>query len=175
MVKTISIEKAKSDPSNSVIYTYTNEDNSLITKINYCSKNILSCLYNDSIHSLNIQEEQDSKIIEFNNKYNFADINLKNSSMYSENNSFGFSSNTNVNIANIRNNNTSIYTFKGSIKSVYCYNEKIAVNNGSEIHFVALNGWLIKKYSSLSEINTIVLGDSLAGIVYKDKVEIVQF
>ena len=175
MVKTISIEKAKSDPSNSVIYTYTNEDNSLITKINYCSKNILSCLYNDSIHSLNIQEEQDSKIIEFNNKYNFADINLKNSSMYSENNSFGFSSNTNVNIANIQNNNTSIYTLKGSIKSVYCYNEKIAVNNGSEIHFVALNGWLIKKYSSLSEINTIVLGDSLAGIVYKDKVEIVQF
>ena len=175
MVKTISIEKAKSDPSNSVIYTYTNEDNSLITKINYCSKNILSCLYNDSIHSLNIQDEQDSKIIEFNNKYNFADINLKNSSMYSENNSFGFSSNTNVNIANIQNNNTSIYTLKGSIKSVYCYNEKIAVNNGSEIHFVALNGWLVKKYSSLSEINTIVLGDSLAGIVYKDKVEIVQF
>ena len=52
---------------------------------------------------------------------------------------------------------------------------KIAINNGSEIHFIGLNGWLLKKYSSLSEINTIILGDSIAGIVYKDKVEIVQF
>ena len=175
MIKTISIEKAKSDPSNSVIYTYTNEDNSLITKVNYSSKNTLSCLYNDSIHLLNIQEQQDSKIINFNNQYNFADINLKNSSMYSENKSFGFSSNTDINITNIQNNNTSTYTLKGSIKSVYCYNDKIAINNGSEIHFIGLNGWLVKKYSSVSEINTIVLGDSIAGIVYKDKVEIVQF
>lgn len=175
MIKTVSIEKAKSDPSNSVIYTYTNEDNSLISSINYGTKNILACMYNDSIHSLDINEQQDSKLINFNNQYNFADVNLKNSSMYSENKSFGFSSNTNINIQNLQNNNTSMYSLKGSIKSIFCYNEKIAINNGSEIYFVALNGWLIKKYSSMTEINSIILGDSIAGIVYKDKVEIVQF
>ena len=175
MIKTVSIEKAKSDPSNSVIYTYTNEDNSLISSINYGTKNILACMYNDSIHSLDINEQQDSKLINFNNQYNFADVNLKNSSMYSENKSFGFSSNTNINIQNLQNNNTSMYSLKGSIKSIFCYNEKIAINNGSEIYFVALNGWLIKKYSSTTEINSIILGDSIAGIVYKDKVEIVQF
>lgn len=175
MIKTISIEKAKTDPSNSVIYTYTNEENSLLTKINYNTKNSLSCLYNDSIHILDVLSEQDTEIIKFNNQINFADISLKNSCMYSENNSFGFSSNTNVTITNIQNNNSSIYTLKGSIKSIYCYDEKIAINNGSEIHFIGLNGWLIKKYSSLSEINNIILGNSIAGIVYKDKVEIVQF
>ena len=175
LIKTISIEKAKSDPSNSVIYTYTSENNNLITKINYCSKNVLSCLYNDSIHSLDTSNEQDTEIIKFNNQNNFGDIDLKNNCMYSENKSFGFSSSTDVNIKNIQNNNTSVYTLKGSIKSIYCYNEKIAINNGSEIHFIGLNGWLVKKYSSLSEINTIILGDSIAGIVYKDRVEIVQF
>lgn len=175
MIKTISIEKAKSDPSNSVIHTYTNEDNNLITAINYGTKNILGCIYNDSIHSLNIADGQDSKIVNFNNQYNFADINLKNSGMYSENKSFGFSSNTNVNIQNLQSNNISTYSIKGSIKSIYCYNERIAINNGSEIHFIGLNGWLIKKYTSLTEINSIILGDSIAGIVYKDKVEIVQF
>ena len=56
MIKTISIEKAKSDPTNSVIYTFTGEDNSLITNINYQNKNILSCIYDDSIHSLNINK-----------------------------------------------------------------------------------------------------------------------
>ena len=128
-----------------------------------------------SIHLLDISAEQDSEIIKFNTQNNFADINLKNSSMYSENKSFGFSTSSNINIINIHNNNTSVYSLKGSIKSIYCYNEKIAINNGSEIHFIGLNSWLLKKYSSLSEINTIILGDSIAGIVYKDKVEIIQF
>ena len=175
LIKTISIDKAKSDPSNSVVYTFTNEYNNLITKINYCSKNILACLYNDSIHTLDISNEQDSETIKFSNQNNFADIDLKNNCMYSENKSFGFSSSTNINIINVQNSNASVYSLKGSIKSIYCYNEKIAINNGSEIHFIGLNGWLVKKYSSLSEINTIILGDSIAGIVYKDRVEIVQF
>lgn len=175
LIKTISIDKAKSDPSNSVIYTYIGENDNLITKINYCSKNLLACMYNDSIHYLDIINEQDTEIVSYNNQNNFADINLKNNCMYSENKSFGFSSNTDVNITNIPNRNTSFYSLKGSIKSIHCYNEKIAINNGSEIHFIGLNGWLIKKYSSISEINTIILGDSIAGIVYKDKVEIIQF
>ena len=75
----------------------------------------------------------------------------------------------------VQNNNISTYSLKGCIKSVYCSNDKIAVNTGSELHLVGTNGWLIKKYSSVSEINTIILGDSIAGITYKDKVEIIQF
>ena len=31
------------------------------------------------------------------------------------------------------------------------------------------------KYTSSNEINSIILGDSIAGVVYKDKVEIIQF
>lgn len=175
MIKTISIEKAKSDPTNSVIYTFTGEDNSLITNINYQNKNILSCIYDDSIHSLNINEQTDSKVITLDKQYNFADINLKNNVVFTTSKSSGFSSNTSINIYNVQNNNTSIYNLKGSIKSIKASNEKIAINIGSEIHFVGLNGWLIKQYKSSNEINSIVLGDSIAGVVYKDRVEIIQF
>lgn len=175
MIKTISIEKAKSDPTNSVIYTFTNDDNSLITAINYQNKNLLSCMYSDSIHVLNINDQNDSKLVTLDKQYNFADINLKNNAVYTESKSSGFSSNTNINIYNIQNNNTSIYTLSGSIKSISSYNEKTSINIGSEIHFIGLNGWLLKKYNSSNEINSIVLGDSIAGVVYKDKVEIVQF
>lgn len=176
MVKTISIEKAKSDPTNSVIYTFTSEDNNLITAIKYQNKNLITCFYNDSIHTLNVTDEIDNKLITFDKQTQFADINLKNNFVYCTNKSSGFSSTTDVIICNCQNtSNTSVYNLKGSIKSLYAYNEKLAVNLGSEIHFIGLNGWLIKKYNSSNEINSIILGDSLAGIIYKDKIEIVQF
>jgi len=35
-------------------------------------------------------------------------------------------------------------------------------------------GWLKKKYSSNQEIKNIVLGNNLAGIVYKNKIEIID-
>lgn len=175
MIKTISIEKAKSDPTNSVVYTFNNENNGLITSIKYQNKNLLTCMYNDSIHVLNINDENDSNIITLDKQYNFADINLKNSVVYTESKSSGFTSNTNINVYNVQNNNISVYSLSGSIKSIYAYNEKIAINTGSEIHFIGLNGWLLKKYDSSNEINSIVLGDNIAGVIYKDKIEIVQF
>lgn len=175
IIQTISIEKAKSDPTNSVAYTFTSDNNHLITDIKFQNKNLLSCMYDDSIHILNITEKTDSEIVTFNKQYNFVDINLKNNTVMSDSRSSGFSSNTQINIYNIQNNNTSFYKLNSGIKSLYAYNEKIAINTGSEIHFIGLNGWLLKKYNSSSEINTIVLGDNIAGVVYKDKVEIVQF
>ena len=175
MIKTISIEKAKSDPTNSVIFTFNGEENSLITKISYQNKNILSCMYNDSIHFLNISDENDSKVVTFDNQCNFADIHLKNNILYTSSKSSGFSNNITVNISTVPSGNISTYQLKGSIKSGVTYNEKIAINVGSEIHFIGLNGWLIKKYTSSNEINSIILGDSIAGVVYKDKIEIIQF
>ena len=37
-----------------------------------------------------------------------------------------------------------------------------------------INGWLIKKYTSTREIKDIVICDNLAGIIYKDKIELVN-
>jgi len=56
-----------------------------------------------------------------------------------------------------------------------CYNHIIAVNLGTEIHFVNLNGWLEKKYKSSQEAKDIVLGTSVAGIVYRDRIKILTF
>ena len=36
------------------------------------------------------------------------------------------------------------------------------------------NGWLIKRYNSSTEINNIILGENIAGIVYADKIEILN-
>lgn len=173
LVKNISIEKAKTDPTNSVVYTYNLKENSLLTNIKYQDKNSLICMCNDNIYSFDISDFSDEKIVEYDN-FEFIDINLKNNLLYTTNKSFGFSSTAYINIFNVINQSVDTYEFNGSIKSIYANSEKIAVNTGSEVHFLGLNGWLIKKYDSYSEINNIILGDTVAGIVYKDKIEIIE-
>ena len=75
---------------------------------------------------------------------------------------------------NIDNNNLSTYTIENGIKDLYSSSEKIAINTGSEIHFIGINGWLIKIYNSSSEINNVVLADYIAGIVYKNRIELIS-
>ena len=67
-----------------------------------------------------------------------------------------------------------VYTVEGAAKAVYSYNNVIAVNLGQEIEFLNTSGWLLKRYSSLQEVQNVVLGNGIAGIVYQDKVEIVN-
>ena len=54
------------------------------------------------------------------------------------------------------------------------YNDKISINLGSEVHFISTNGWLIKRYISSQEIKKIVMCNNFAGIVYRNKIEIVN-
>lgn len=174
MVKNISIEKAKTDPTNSVVYTYNFNENELLTNIKYQDKNNLVCLTNENIYLLNIADAVDNKVMKIENNYEFIDINLKNNFLYTYNNYSNFTNISYINILNPQNNSKNIYEFKGSIKSIYSNEQKIAINTGSQIHFVGLNGWLIKKYDSYNEINNIILGDSVAGIIYKDKIKIME-
>ena len=62
MVKNISIEKASTDPTNSVVYNYTLKENTLLTNIKYNDKNKLICMCNDSIYLLNISDFSDKKL-----------------------------------------------------------------------------------------------------------------
>lgn len=172
-VKNISVEKAKTDPTNSIIYNYELPENTLLTDIKYQDKNKLICMTNNGIYSLDISDFSNEKILEIN-KFEFMDINLKNNLVYTTNNISGFTNTVSINIFNINNSSINTYNFNGSIKSIYSYNEKLAINTGSEVHFIGLNGWLIKKYESYNEINNIIIGDSLAGIIYKDRIEIIE-
>ena len=174
MVKNISIEKAKTDPTNSVVYTYNFNENELLTNIKYQDKNNLVCLTTENIYLLNISDAIDNKVMNIENNYEFIDINLKNNILYTYNNYSHFSNISYINILNPHSSSKSIYEFKGSIKSIYSNEHKIAINTGAEIHFIGLNGWLIKKYDSYNEINNIILGDSIAGIIYKDEIKIVE-
>lgn len=67
-----------------------------------------------------------------------------------------------------------VYTIKSIIKEIYTHSDNIALNIGSEVHFINTNGWLIKKYVSEQEIKNIVISDKIAGIIYKNKIDIIN-
>ena len=174
-IKIVSIDAGKNDPENSIKKVYNGENNDLITNINYQEKDKLLCMYTDKITLIKtdgtvetLQEYGDKKV-------SFASIELSNSSITVEEKSSGiFTADSIVNIINSYNKSTSLYTAESVTKEIYTKNNIIALNLGSEVEFINTSGWLVKKYIAEQEITSIVLSDSVAGIVYRDKIEIIN-
>lgn len=173
-VEVISIEKAKTDPKQSVTYSYNAEPNKLITNLKYQDKNNLICMYNDSIDIIN-NEQNEVLLNSKDKKITFMSIKLENNIVIVEEKSSGlFSSDSVVQIINTSNKRESIYTVKEVAKEIMTYNNIITLNFGTEIHFINTNGWLVKKYIAEQEITNVVLSNNVAGIIYRDRVEIIN-
>lgn len=173
-IRIISIDKAQTDSDNSVVKKYNGESNNLITNIKYQDKDKLICMYTDSIHI--IENETDSILNENKDKkITFASINLDNNIVNIEEQSTGlFTANSVLNIININNKNTITYIAEDVTKEIYTYENIIALNLGAEVEFINTNGWLVKRYIANQEITNIVVSNSIAGIVYRDKIEIIN-
>lgn len=173
-VKIISIEKTKISPAESIVYTYNAPSNSLPISIKYQDSNKLVCMYDNSIHI--IQNLEDSQIIDLSEKNKkFADIELKNYMCVITEKSSLLNTETTVEISSISGGNPNTYLIDSAVKQVYTYNEQLAVNLGSEVHFIGTNGWLLKKYISSQEVQKIVMCKDFSVIVYRNKLEIVNY
>lgn len=173
-IKVISVDKASTDPTNSLENTYKGEENKLITNIKYQNKNKLVCMYTDSIHQ--IENEEDITLIDNQNKkVIFQSVNLVNRACSIEEKSSGlFTADSLVNIVNIENHEIKQYTAGSVTKELYTYGNIIAINLGTEVEFISTDGWLVKRYVANQEITNIVVSDSIAGIIYRDKIEIIN-
>ena len=173
-IKVISIDKASTDPTNSLENTYKGEENKPITNIKYQNKNKLVCMYTDSIHQ--IENGEDITLIDNQNKkVIFQSVNLVNRACSIEEKSSGlFTADSLVNIVNIENHEIKQYTASSVTKELYTYGNIIAINLGTEVEFISTDGWLVKRYVANQEITNIVVSDSIAGIIYRDKIEIIN-
>lgn len=173
-IKIIEINKAKSgDTMNSVVYKYNADSNKIIKEIKYQDKGELVCIYDDSVHIIN--QDKDSVLKEFNSNVQVADINLKGHIVRTEELSAGlFNSKTDIIITNVSSNSETTYTLDSAVKKVVSYDQSVAINLGTEVHFVGLNGWLEKRYKSAKEIKNVVVGSSVAGIIYQDRIKVIS-
>lgn len=173
-IKIIDIEKAKTEQGNSIINTYFATVGKLITNIEYQNKEKLLCVYNDSISV--IEENSNNHLIQLeNSKITFASVELKNNMVTVEEKQTGeYASNSYVNITNTNTNKIRIYETEEIAKEIYTYENVIALNFGTELHVINTNGWLMKKYISEQEINKVIISNKIAGIIYRDKIEIID-
>ncbi len=175
-VKVIEIEKTKQSPSESIIKTYVADNNKLIINIKYSDNNKIVCQYDNEITLL--ENETNTLLIDLNEddkNINFANINLDGYAYRAvEENDGLFNTNTALEIRNVNSDKTEVYTVEGTAKYIYSFNNIIAVNLGQVIEFVNTKGRLLKKYSSTQEVQDVVIGNGIAGIIYKDRAEILN-
>ena len=173
-IKIISIEKASADPTNSLENTYQGEADKLITNIKYQDKDRLVCMYTDNIHI--IENNQDTTLMDNQSKKMiFQSIELTNHAIKIEEKSSGlFTADSVVSIVNTENRGTKEYTVNSVAKEIYTYGNIIALNLGTEIEFINTGGWLVKRYIANQEITNIVVSENIAGIIYRDKIEIIN-
>lgn len=173
-IKTISIEKAQENPSEAIIYKYEAPTDKLIMNIEYQEKDKLLCLYNDNIESL--EGENSTEILNFDNrKIGFCTIDINNRIAMLEEISTGqYTADTSIKIVNPLDLKEKEYLINDVAKSIYTYENKIVINLGSELYVMNRDGILLKKYISDTEINDVVLTDSLVGIIYRDEIKIIN-
>ena len=173
-IQVVSMELAQNRPNEAILYKYEAPTDKLIMNIEYQEQNKLVCMYNDGIECL--QENKSTELAKFENRQlAFTTIELNNSIVFVEEVSTGeYTADTKVKIINSETSKETEYVTKNVAKSILTSNNKIAINFGTELHIIDKNGFLVKKYISYSEINNIVMTDALVGIVYKDKIQIIN-
>ena len=122
------------------------------------------------------QENKENSLIKLeDNKISFASIEVKNNMVLVEEKQSGeYASISNVNITNIINSKTKKYEIEEVAKEIYTSEKVVALNLGTELHIINTNGWLMKKYISQQEINNVVISDKIVGIIYRNKIEIIE-
>ena len=173
-VRVISVEKAKTDPTNSEEENYKSEANKLIVNIEYQNKNKIVCMYEDAVSIMdnnkeeNLFENKDKKIIAQSIKLDGKIATIQ------EESSGIFSANSIVNIIDTENQEKKEYTVNTTIKEMYSKGDIIALNLGTEVEFINTSGWLVKRYVASQEVTKVTLSKNIAGIIYRDKVEIIN-
>ena len=172
-IKVISIEKAEKNAEEAIVYTHQAGTSKMVVNIEYQSKGNLVCVYDDSVDILDGENNQE--ILSIDKKMTFVSGKLKDAIVYiSEELSGLFNSNSIATVIDTSSNKKSNYNFDEIAKEMYISKEIIGINVGSEIYFINTSGMLLKKYTSKQEITNVVISDSLAIIIYKDRIEIID-
>lgn len=168
-IKIISIDKALSNSSDTIQFNYSAPLDNMIVNIEYCNGNNLVCIYDTHVDI--IKDNSITEVSNFNNSHIlFADINDKLIQIERFNNGL-LSSRFELQILDIPYLTKTVYSIDKEPKSIEAYGNIIAINFGTEVLFINNSGWLIRDYTASQEIQSIVISNGLAGIVFKDKVE----
>ena len=172
-VEILSMELAQTKSEDPIVYQYDSESGKIVTDLKYIDKDSVVCMFNDYVQIVKINDSQ--KITDITTSTLFCNIGLKNSvAKLEKQQSSLLSYEYQLDILNVNTKSENMYIVEGMPKTIDTVNDIIIINFGSEVQIINTSGWLVKKYTSLKQINDIVASDNIVGIVYKDKIEIIK-
>lgn len=172
-VKIISIELAQTDADNSIVYKKEITDN-IITNIQYFDKENAICMLTDSV--IKVSPKDSTELFKADENTLFLDINLENNISLIEKQSSGlFSYDYELKFIKTNSNDEHLYILNKLPKQLVANYKAIALNYGNSVDIINKSGWLEKTYTSTQQIKDLIVGNNIVGIVFKDKIEIIDF
>lgn len=171
-IEMVSVGLASTSSENATVNTYEAESNKLLTGMNFQGKNVLVCSFEDYV--LKMTDSSSDKMYEFSDLTAYLEVDSKKGFVrIDKEESSVFKSDYRLKITN-ENNSEKVYIIEGSIKSLVCKDNKIALNLGKEVQFIDNNGWLVKKFVGNQEVKSVLVSNKIGIIVFKDKISIVN-
>lgn len=171
-IKIVSFDKVETNPENAIIYNQPSETGKLIISLKYSEDGSLICMYDDEVTIIN--DEQENTIMQYDNDTLYANINMDKKIVEINSSQDMNNPNSILKIIDEKNKNEKTYEILEIPKELLVKNNKISINTGMYAYFINSYGMLIKKYVSKQEIKEIVLGDYIAAIVYRNKINIIE-
>lgn len=171
-IEMVSVGLASTSSENATINTYEAESNKLLTGMNFQSKNVLVCSFEDYV--LRMTDSSSDRLYEFSDLTAYLEVDSRKGFVrIDKEESSVFKSDYRLKITN-ENNSEKVYIIEGSIKSLVCKDNRIALNLGKEVQFIDNNGWLVKKFIGKQEVKSVLVSNKIGIIVFKDKISIVN-
>jgi hypothetical protein len=171
-IEMVSVGLASTSSENATINTYEAESNKLLTGMNFQSKNVLVCSFEDYV--LKMTDSSSDRLYEFSDLTAYLEVDSRKGFVrIDKEESSVFKSDYRLKITN-ENNSEKVYIIEGSIKSLVCKDNRIALNLGKEVQFIDNNGWLVKKFIGNQEVKSVLVSNKIGIIVFKDKISIVN-
>ena len=173
IVRIISIDSAINNSEDAVLYKYESESSKLLNNIKFNSKNEAICMFDSYIQK--VTTNSDERLYDITSTNLFVDINLKDHFVVVNKEKAGlFSYQYQVNIKSTTGKGEKLYILESNIpKEMKLSKNLIGMKLVNEVRLINDSGWLVKRYTTKSEIQDMVLNDHILGIVYHNKIEVI--
>lgn len=174
VVKLIEIDAVKEHKEDSIVYTYESESSKILNNIKFNTKNEVICMFDSYIQK--VTAVSDERLYDIKKDDIFIDINLVSDIVIIEKETSGlFSYQYQINIKNTVGKSDNLYILNNDVpKRLKVTPNLICMNLANEVRVINASGWLLKRYTTKSEIQDIVVSDSIMGIVYNNKIEVIN-
>lgn len=173
-IEIVSMENAAKKPDDAIVYKYDADSDNLVTNIEYQKDNLV-CMYDKYIDI--IKNKNVTKVFDYTSEdVLFAGINLNSKIIKVLRKSKRFlGKEFQMKIIDTNNpSNEIVYEIEQNPKGIYVSDNIICINLGTEVLFVNSTGWLMKRYKSSQEVQNIVFNSNIAGIISKNRIELIS-